>query len=168
MPDTQQRYVTAYNYADNSPAYSDFVSRGRRRGGGGAPPNDYRAEIGRNDFDNPSSLAVGPEAQLDYGSLVFIQGYGWFLVEDATEGGLSHAPRFDMWTAGATAAELDGLTGFFAVTTFGPHETVPGDWQNRVAGDAWDWERWVSDSRLSAFRHRPSWHGLYVEGGLIL
>jgi hypothetical protein len=168
MPNTHQRYVTAYNYADNSPSYSDFVSRGRRRGGGGAPPHDYRADIGRNDFDNPSSIAVGPEAQLESGSLVFIEGYGWFMVEDRTDIGLSHAPRFDMWTAGATAVELHALTGFFDVTVFDRNETVPGEWRNRVASASWDWERWVSEGRLAAFRPRHSWHGLYVEGGLIL
>jgi 3D (Asp-Asp-Asp) domain-containing protein len=159
------RRVTAYNYEDNSPAYSDYVARGRHQGGGGAPPNDSRADIGRNDFANPSSLAVGPEANLAYGTRVFIDGYGWFLVEDRTGSGLSDAPRFDVWTAGATQAELHELDGWRAVTVFAPGATVPPDWKARTAGPGWQWQLLASNARVSQLRAEAgsSWHGIYIE-----
>ncbi len=168
-PLTARRYVTAFNYQDNSPAYSDFVARGRHRGGGGAPASDSRAEIGRNDFNHPSTLAVGPEANLPFGSRVFIDGLGWFLVEDRTAAGLSNAPRFDIWTAGATQSELSRLTGTRNVTVFPFGVPVSADWVQRTAGAAWDWETWTSANRLSTLRHAAGgrWHGLYVEGALV-
>lgn len=167
MPITTSRYVTGYNYEDNSPAFTDYVARGRRHGGMGAPPHDARADLGRNDFDNPSSLAIGPEAGLAYGSRVFIEDYGWFLVEDQTDSGLSHAPRFDVWTAGATQAELNSLTGWRDVTVWQPGEPIDAQWMAQGAGSAWDWLSWTSEARLADFRARPTWHGLYREGVLL-
>lgn len=165
-PRTAQRYVTAYNYEDNSPAYSDYVARGRHKGGGGAPPNDARADLGRNDFANPSSLAVGPEAVLEYGSRVFVDGFGWFLVEDHTAAGLSNAPRFDLWAAGATQKELNGLTGMRDVTVFAPGTPIPQEWRAQTATAMWDWQTWSSKQRIAQLKKSAGskWHGLYVEG----
>jgi N-acetylmuramoyl-L-alanine amidase len=165
---TTVRRITAYNYEDNSPAYSDYVARGRHQGGGGAPPNDSRADIGRNNFAHPSSIAVSPEAGLAYGTRVFVDGYGWFLAEDRTQAGLSDRPRFDVWTAGATQAELHALDGWRAVTVFAPGVAVPPEWQARTAGPAWQWQLWTSSARVAQLRDEAgsSWHGLYIEGQL--
>jgi N-acetylmuramoyl-L-alanine amidase len=161
-PRTSERYVTAFNYEDNSPPYSDIVARGRHVDSQG----NSHAEIGRNNFTHPSSVAVGPEAGLPHGSRVFIEGYGWFLAEDRTGSGLSHAPRFDVWTAGAKQAELAALTGSREVTVFGPNETVPTEWRARTAGPDWEWDEWTSEERLAELRSHSGWRGLWIEGDL--
>ncbi|HEY3900774.1 MAG TPA: hypothetical protein VGM54_19345 [Chthoniobacter sp.] len=161
--ETSNRYVTAYNYADNSPPYTDFVARGRHVTDGNA-----RADIGRNDFSLPTSVSLSPEAGAAYGSRIFIDGYGWFLNEDSTQAGLANAPRFDLWTAGATADELATLTGWFDVTIFAPSEKVPPAWKQKTAGQNWHYSLWTSPARLVAMRDgSANWQGIYREGILL-
>jgi 3D (Asp-Asp-Asp) domain-containing protein len=167
---TSERYVTAFTYADNSPPFSDYVAQSSRKGGGGAPENDSRASIGINDFANPSTLAVGPEARLPYDTRVFIEGYGWFVVEDQTAPDLSHAPRFDLWVAGATPSEAAKLTGFKKVTVFPPGSDIPQSWRDLKPSSTWDCTKWTSSDRISQLKARAgaSWHGLYVNGRLVI
>jgi 3D (Asp-Asp-Asp) domain-containing protein len=167
---TSERYVTAFTYADNSPPFSDYVAQSSRKGGGGAPENDSRANIGINDFADPSTLAVGPEGRLPYGTRIFVEGYGWFVVEDRTAPALSHAPRFDLWTACATPSEAAKLTGFKKVTIFLPGSDIPQSWRALKPSPAWDWSTWTSPDRISQLKAKAaaSWHGLYVSGKLVM
>jgi len=160
--------VTAYNYADNSPANSDQVASGRNAGGAYGSSRDIsRADIGDNTFNHPSSLAVSPEAGIAYGSKVLISGYGWFRVEDSTSKGLSGLPRFDMWTALASSSTLSSLSGQRTVTVFDQNESIASSYSNQGPGTAWNYSTWISESARSAVRGNSYWHGIYSEGKLL-
>ena len=188
--------VTAYNYADNSPAFTDEVAPGSRdknhfykfvkekKTGKLIPKLEkvtYRADFGHNDFAHPSSMAISPEyvGKHPIGSLVYVEGLGWFKIEDQTAAGLTGTPRFDAWTALATAAEVNAVGGKKRnVTVFGPGETVPSEFQSKTAGAEWQFDLWSSADRLAAMPQHitvfnaahparaKEWRGLYVEGAL--
>ena len=112
--------------------------------------------IGRNDFDHPTSIAVGPEARLPFERLSMASAGLWSVAAVST-------PR-----AGATQEELEALTGFRAVTVFRPNETVPEEFRTKIAGPRWRHLDWTAEERIAPFRERSTWHGLYREGELLL
>jgi len=158
--------ITAYNYADNSPANSDQTATGIKGGADGSSTSISRANIGDNSFSHPTSVAVSPESNIAYGSHILIQGYGWFIAQDQTQSGLSGVPRFDMWTALASANTVSSLTTTATVTVFSSNELVPNSYSSQGAGSAWNYQSWTSEKAISAVRNNSYWHGIYVEGKL--
>lgn len=132
--------VTAFAYGiDNAyeghPDGSDHValaadrSRIDRQG-------DSHAVLGDGSLAYPSSLAVSPRSGIKMGSKVYIEGIGWFVVEDVCARRLP-SDTFDMWTGRQVDSILRALTGPRNVTVFGPRETIPENYKKKGAGLLW-------------------------------
>lgn len=158
-------FVTAYTWADNSPAGDAIAQPGLAK--------DYRARISTtNTYDNPSSLAVTSKGLFQPGARVLISGLGWFIVEDTCGGctdtppsssdtEASAAPNVDMWIAYGTTAEAEAVTAFRVVEVWQPSElsSIPADKKSQSAGAEWKATSWADAS------HRPSSTAtIYIDG----
>lgn len=158
-------FVTAYTWADNTPAGDAIASLGLN--------NDYRARISTNNsYDNPTTLAAHAGGLFQPGARVLISGLGWFLVEDtcggcvdtppaASDTEASATPNVDMWIGYASVAEAEAVTAFRVVEVWQPTElgSIPADRKSQMAGPEWQAATWTNAS------HRPSSSAtLYIDG----
>ena len=158
-------FVTAYTWADNSPAGDAIAQPGLA--------SDYRARISTtNTYDNPTTLAVASPGLFQPRARVLISGLGWFIVED-TCGGCTDTPpassdtdataepNVDMWIGYGTTAEAEAVTAFRVVEVWQPSElsSIPADKKSQSAGPEWKAATWADAS------HRPSSTAtLYIDG----
>jgi 3D (Asp-Asp-Asp) domain-containing protein len=149
-------FVTAYTWADNSPA-GDGIAKSGLAG-------DGRARISTdNRYDNPTTLAVKSGGVFQPGARVLVSDLGWFVVEDicagctdtpppasATEA--TAAPNVDMWTGYAHTSEAEAVTAFRSVEVWQPNELdgIPSDKKALQAGAEWHATVWADAA------HRPN------------
>jgi RHS repeat-associated protein len=114
--------VTAYGFGKDN-AYlghrdgGDVVAHGisisRREQVGkdenGEPSYVYHATLGEGTFAHPSSMATHPDANIDFGSRVYVKGIGWFIVEDRCAHDMPKN-TFDMWTGRSDSKQRASLT----------------------------------------------------------
>ncbi len=131
--------ITAFGYGlDNAyqghPDGGDCVARTRdpKRNFGGAA----HAVLGSGVFLYPTSMAVRPESEIPYGSMVYVHGMGWFIVEDHCKSGFPEA-RFDMWSGPSSEQEMSNLTGKMNVTVYSDPNDVPPDLRAMGPSQAW-------------------------------
>lgn len=94
------------------------------------------AILGDGTFARPSSLAVHPNSGIARYSKVYVQGIGWFIVEDICAENL-RKDTFDLWSGRSTAQEREALSGKRDVTVYGPEETVPEQMRTQGPGVLW-------------------------------
>ena len=82
-------------------------------------------------------MAVHPNSGIQYGSKIYVETIGWFIVEDICSKKLKN-PTFDMWTGRENKALMCALTGPKGVSIFGPKETVPENYQRKEPGPLWN------------------------------
>jgi hypothetical protein len=133
--------VTAYGFADNDPAYSDAIATVGQN-------SNWRANFSTtNTFDNPSTLAV-PSSWLDgtgnfsEGDRVFVEGLGWFVVEDLCAGCTGN--WIDVWTAFALPEQEANVTACRNVWVYNPGDTIPSSQLAASAGPEWLGATWSS------------------------
>lgn len=158
-------FVTAYTWADNSPAGDGIAQPGLA--------GDYRARLSTtNTYDNPSTLAVHAGGLFKAGARVLIGGLGWFIVEDTCSGctdtppsasdtDVTATPNVDVWIGYGSATEASDVTAFRSVEVWDPAElsAIPADKKALQAGADWKASTW-SDAA-----HRPSTTAtLYIDG----
>jgi RHS repeat-associated protein len=95
------------------------------------------AVLGDGTFAHPSSLAVHPDSGIARYSKVYIEGVGWFIVEDVCAARLSRN-TFDLWTGRSNARGRAVLSGARDVTVYGPLEVVPENKRARGPGLLWN------------------------------
>jgi 3D (Asp-Asp-Asp) domain-containing protein len=133
--------VTVYGYGrDNAykghPDGGDSVrtTHDTRRVYGGAA----HAILGSCAFQHPTTMAVQPESNIPDGSMVYVYGMGWFIVEDHCQKGLL-GPRFDMWSGPTTEQERSALDKpeYRNVAVYTHLSNVPPNLRELVPSHAW-------------------------------
>jgi len=131
--------ITAYGYGkDNAyrghPNGLDCVARclDPKRNFGGAA----HAVLGSGVFQYPTSMAVRPESKIPYGSMVYVHGMGWFVVEDQCNTCFVGS-RFDVWSGPTDKHEMSNLSGKMNVDLYTEPTSVPRDIRSLGPSPKW-------------------------------
>ena len=89
----------------------------------GEPNYIFHAVLGDGTFAHPSFIATHPDAHIKFGSMVYVKGVGWFVVNDRTARPMPKN-TFDMWTGHSTKEQRSAVTRPRDVTVYGPGEKV--------------------------------------------
>jgi 3D (Asp-Asp-Asp) domain-containing protein len=122
------------NAYKNNPDGGDRVARTRdpKRNHGHAA----HAVLGSGVFHYPTSLSVKPDSGIPFGSMVYVYGMGWFVVEDVMAGGFA-GPRFDMWSGPSESHEMSALSGKMDVVVYSNPDNVPRELQALGPSPKW-------------------------------